>query len=433
MQGNRPLEWLPALYPSIPDRVLLGRTIGGGRAVYWEFGHKELPNRHMVVFGTSGMGKTYALQCVLCELARKAQNSLIIDYTDGFVDSRIEEAAKRTLRPVQHYVRKSPLPINPFLKQVSVEEGIEFPDTSNTIAKRVGAIFKSVYELGDQQFSMLIEAIKDGLEQHGDAFSLDGLVTVLETFVDDGIHNKARVQGTISKLRPFIDEHPFTAGTSDDDWRAIFTDPERPCHVFQFLSVDRHTSRALIEFVLWDLYAYVRRFGNKNTPQVVVLDEVQNLDLGGDAPVAKYLTEGRKFGLSLITATQSIRGIGGVNDPRMSRLFQAEQKLFFKPTENEMREHAQLLHNAISNVTVAEWATRLASLRLGECWALGRIVNERDRHAHRSGAENQGHFVGGPRVPCLMSQCMVDCRGTSTGHSSLSVSTSLRCSASPRL
>jgi hypothetical protein len=60
----------------------------------------------------------------------------------------------------------------------------------------------------------------------------------------------------------------------------------------------------------------------------------------------------------------------------MSRLFQAEQKLFFKPTENEMREHAQLLHNAISNVTVAEWATRLASLRLGECWALGRIVNE---------------------------------------------------------
>jgi DNA phosphorothioation-dependent restriction protein DptH len=303
------VAWVaPSTVPSIPDRVLLGKTIGVGRPVYWEFGHQELPNRHMVVFGTSGMGKTYALQCVLCELARKSQSSLIIDYTDGFVDSRIEQAAKMQLRPIQHYVRKNPLPINPFLKQVSVEEGIEFPDTPNTIAKRVGAIFKSVYELGDQQFSVLIEAIKDGLELQGDAFNLEGLVTVLETFVDDGIHNKARVQGTISKLRPFIDEHPFSTGTSDDDWRAVFTDPERPCHVFQFLSVDRHTSRALIEFVLWDLYAHVRRFGNKSTPQVVVLDEVQNLDLGGDAPVAKYLTEGRKFGLSLITATQSIRG-----------------------------------------------------------------------------------------------------------------------------
>ena len=112
---------------------------------------------------------------------------------------------------------------------------------------------------------------------------------------------------------------------------------------------------------------------------VVVLDEVQNLDLGPDAPVAKYLTEGRKHGLALITATQTVRGVGGVSDARVSRLFQAEQKLFFKPTENEMREHAQLLHNAVSTVTVQEWASRLASLQKGECWALGRNLNETTR------------------------------------------------------
>lgn len=362
--------------PRIPLRILLGKTVGGGRPVYWEFGHPELANRHMVVFGTSGMGKTYAFQCVLCEFARASQNSLIIDYTEGFVDSRIETLAKTFMRPVQHYIRKQPLPINPFKRQVSIEEGIEFPDSPNTIAKRVGAIFKSVYSLGDQQFSVLIDAITDGVRRHNDAFTLEGLAQVLEAFLDDEVHNRARVQGTISKLRPFIDEHPFVSGTADDDWRNMFTDAERHCHIFQFLSVDRHTSRALIEFVLWDLYAHVRRFGNKNTPRVVVLDEVQNLDLGGDAPVAKYLTEGRKFGLSLITATQSIRGIGGSNDPRISRLFQAEQKLFFKPTENEMREHAQLLHNAISNVSVQEWTTKLASLQIGECWSLGRNLNE---------------------------------------------------------
>jgi DNA phosphorothioation-dependent restriction protein DptH len=78
----------------------------------------------------------------------------------------------------------------------------------------------------------------------------------------------------------------------------------------------------------------------------------------------------------LITATQTVKGVGGVSDPRVSRLFQAEQKLFFKPTENEMREHAQLLHNAISNVSVQDWSTRLASLQKGECWSLGRNLNE---------------------------------------------------------
>jgi DNA phosphorothioation-dependent restriction protein DptH len=60
----------------------------------------------------------------------------------------------------------------------------------------------------------------------------------------------------------------------------------------------------------------------------------------------------------------------------MSRLFQAEHKLFFKPTENEMREHAQLLHNAISSISVQDWASRLASLQIGECWSLGRSLNE---------------------------------------------------------
>ena len=374
--AERSIQPLVITAPGIPQRVLLGKTVGGGKPIYWEFGHPELANRHMLVFGTSGMGKTYAFQAFLCEFAREGQNSLIIDYTDGFVDSRIEPLVKTFLRPQQHYIRKHPLPINPFKKQISIEEGIEFPDSPNSIAKRVGAIFKSVYDLGDQQFSVLIDAITEGVKRHGDAFTLDQLRKVLEALVDDGIHGKARVQGTISKLRPFIDEKPFVSGTTDDDWQNMFVDAERRCHVFQFLSVDRHTARALIEFVLWDLYAFVRRFGNKSTPRVVVLDEVQNIALGGDAPVAKYLTEGRKFGLCLITATQSIRGIGGLNDARVSRLFQAEQKLFFKPSENELREHAQLLHGAISSVSTQEWTTRLASLRVGECWALGRYLNQ---------------------------------------------------------
>jgi DNA phosphorothioation-dependent restriction protein DptH len=354
----------------------LGKTVNGDVPVYWEFGHRELANRHMLVFGTSGMGKTYAIQCLLSEFGRQGQNSLIIDYTDGFVDSRIENAVKTVLQPQQHYIRKEPLPINPFLKQISIEEGIEFPDSPNTIGKRVGAIFKSVYALGDQQFPVLVDAITEGVKKHGDSFTMAGLMLELEAFLGDPRYSKSRVQGVMTKLRPFVDERPFAGGTADDDWRTMFDDCERRCHVMQFLQVDRHTARALIEFVLWDLYAHARRFGNKDRPKVVVLDEIQNLDLGGDAPVAKFLTEGRKFGLCLIAATQTVKGVGGVNDACVSRLFQAEQKLFFKPTENEMREHAQLLHNAISRNTVQEWTSRLASLQRGECWSLGRCLNE---------------------------------------------------------
>lgn len=366
----------PVVGPSIPQRILLGSTVGGGKPVYWEFGHPELANRHMVVFGTSGMGKTYAIQCLLCEFGREMQNSLILDYTDGFIPSKLEEATKASLAPHQHFIQQSPLPISPFKAQVSVEAGITFKDTPISIAKRVAAIFRSVYELGSQQFPVLIEAINDGVQKYGDDFGMMQVLDILHTYIDDGVHPNGPVRTTISKLRQFIISNPFAEERSGIGWHRIFDDTNSRCHVFQFHMVDRYSARAVIEFVLWDLYAFVVSCGNKSIPRVVVLDEVQNLDLGPDAPVAKYLTEGRKHGLALITATQTVRGVGGVSDARVSRLFQAEHKLFFKPTENEIREHAQLLNNAIGSVSVQDWASRLASLQVGECWSLGRILNE---------------------------------------------------------
>jgi len=360
----------------IPDRILLGKTVNGTKPVYWEFGHPELANRHMLVFGTSGMGKTYAIQCLLSELGRAGQNSLIIDYTDGFIPSKLEMATLACLNPKQHFIQQAPLPISPFKAQVSEEAGMTFKDTPITIAKRVAAIFKSVYELGNQQFPVLIDAITEGVEDSGDDFTMARLLAMLQDYIDDDIHATGTVRTTISKLKPFIQSNPFTDDKNGIGWAELFSDATARCHVFQFFKVDRHSARALIEFVLWDLYAFVSSSGNKHLPRVVVLDEVQNLDLGPDAPVAKYLTEGRKHGLALITATQTVKGVGGVNDARVSRFFQAEHKLFFKPTENEMREHAQLLHNAISNISVQDWASRLASLQIGECWSLGRSLNE---------------------------------------------------------
>ncbi len=374
--GNLVAEPTKSSVPAIPDRVLLGRTVNGAKPVYWEFGHPELANRHMLVFGTSGMGKTYAVQCVLSELSRLGQNSLIIDYTDGFIPSKLEKITAACLNPKQHFIQQAPLPISPFESQVSQEAGMTFKDTPITVAKRVAAIFKSVYELGNQQFPVLIDAITEGIEHSGDDFTMAGLLGTLQSYIDDGIHGAGTVRTTISKLKPFIQSNPFAGDKNGIGWIDLFSDVQSRCHVFQFFKVDKHSARALVEFVLWDLYAFVASVGNKQTPRVVVLDEVQNLDLGPDAPVAKYLTEGRKHGLALITATQTVKGVGGVNDARVSRLFQAEHKVFFKPTENEIRDHAQLLHNAISSVSVQDWAARLASLQIGECWSLGRSMND---------------------------------------------------------
>jgi DNA phosphorothioation-dependent restriction protein DptH len=104
---------------------------------------------------------------------------------------------------------------------------------------------------------------------------------------------------------------------------------------------------------------------------VLVLDEAQNLDLTEGAPVTKYLREGRKFGLSLILATQIIRGL---SSDKQSRLFQAGHKLFFRPSDTECLIYAKLIANSIGG-NVDEWVTELSSLTKGQCYSLGESLN----------------------------------------------------------
>jgi len=313
------------------------------------------------------MGKTYTIQCLLNELGVKGIHSLVIDYTDGFLPDQLEETTTRMLSPEQHIVRQSPLPINPFKKYSQYLGGVPMEDNPIRIAKRVASILSTVYNLKEQQFSVIYDAIVDGIGDHNERFDLDQLLLTLNGFVDDGIHLQDPVQTSISKIKPFVHEKPFSAGVQKLDWDVLFKTSESLCNIFQLASLDPHTKQLVVEFVLWDLFAFARANGSKNDPKVIVLDEVQNLDHGEEGPLAKFLTEGRKFGICAILATQTICNL---KKEHQSRLFQAGHKLFFKPAETEIREYAKIL-NSISLDSVNGWAKCLNLLKKGECISIG--------------------------------------------------------------
>lgn len=352
---------------AIPDRIPLGISANGSRQVFWEFGHEELHNRHMLIFGSSGMGKTYAIQCLLNELGIAGQNSLVIDYTNGFLPDQLEEVTVSSLNPEQHIIKKEPFPISPFKLHEQRIADFSIKDSPSDVAKRVSAIFKTVYDLGDQQFSVLFDAIISGMESYGEGLKLDHLLDILEEYLEDKKHSNSTIQSTLSKLKPFVMGKPFASDANGMGWDHFFEDQARRCHVFQLAGLDMHSSRLVTEFILWDLYAFVRGKGNKNMPKVVVLDEVQNLDHREECPLAKYLTEGRKFGLALVLATQTLSNLA--ND-QQSRLFQAGHKLFFKPAETEMKEYGTVLQNATGEASKV-WIDRLSKLKKGECYSLG--------------------------------------------------------------
>jgi DNA phosphorothioation-dependent restriction protein DptH len=355
------------------DRIFLGRSISQDRPVYWEFGHRDLANRHMLIFGSSGQGKTYAIQCMLCEMIKFRQKSLIVDYTNGFLPNHLESETNEMIDPEQHVVSNEPLPINPFLPQESDNGGILIKETPNNVAKRIAGLFNAVYHIGDQQYSVLHRAIMDGVETLGEQMSLEQMLAIIEEMTNDKKF-KSAAQTLYNKLRPFVLDRPFSHGEKGFDWSTIFQDKDPLCNIFQLVGMDPYTQKLITEFILWDLYGFLQSKGRKNEPKVVVLDEVQNLDHQENSPLSKYLREGRKFGLALMLATQTM---SNMKKDEQDRMFNAEHKLFFRPTDTELQSFAKIAASFTSQ-SQDEWMKNLSSLKKGECYSIGRALNEKN-------------------------------------------------------
>jgi DNA phosphorothioation-dependent restriction protein DptH len=149
----------------------------------------------------------------------------------------------------------------------------------------------------------------------------------------------------------------------------MLREPGHWVQVLQLKGLARELQKLVTEFALWDLYDYACNSGSKNRPIPVVLDEIQNLDHRSDSPIDKMLREGRKFGLSLLLATQTTSQF---DQEQRDRLFQAGHKLFFKPANTEIDRFASLLSQA-TGTPKNDWNQRLAKLKKGECWSLGPV------------------------------------------------------------
>jgi DNA phosphorothioation-dependent restriction protein DptH len=355
----------------ILKRILVGHDAGGSRPVYWEFGHDQLSNRHLLIFGSSGMGKTYAIQGILCELGKEGQNSVIVDYTNGFEDNQLDPLLKEHLKPTQHRVQWEPVPINPFRRQISQIGNTSQPEKVVTTAERIKSVFGDVYALGDQQKSALYSVVKAGIESFGDEMCLDKLPDLLQAVIDAGGQQQQYAASVFSKIQPFVDAKPF-GQEKPGSWDAWYSDVISRCHILQLVGSSKDFARLVTEFSLIDLYWFYRGSGSKDRARVVVLDEVQNLSHKLESPLGGLLTEGRKFGFALILATQTLSNL---KQDEQDRMFQAAHKLFFKPAETEVQEYASILANSTNGKTDL-WVQRLSSLKKGECYSHGPSLNQ---------------------------------------------------------
>jgi len=299
---------------------------------------------------------------MLLELARQNISSVIFDYTDGFMPNKLEPEFVQELgdRIDQRVALIHKIPVNPFLLQeTEIPPFGRFPESSANVAGRLADILKHVYGFGDQQRAAIYSACKDGIDKYKDQMSFARLRELLE----ESTAKEAKT--VLSKMAQFFDQDLFDTDGSFD-WKSV-TARDGKVTVIQLTNLDRSLQTVITEITLWDAWYSLTKFGNKDTPFVVVLDEAQNLSFQKESPAEKILREGRKYGWSAWFATQFLKG--ALDSGEISNLQQAAERLYFKPSGEEMAYVAGQIADDKSDV--AEWLNTVKNLQKGQCIVQG--------------------------------------------------------------
>ena len=349
-------------YTKLEDiRVLIGKD-KKNLPVYWEFGHARLANRHVLITGTSGQGKTYAIQTMIMELARQSISSVVFDYTDGFLPGKLEPEFEAVLegKITQEVAILNRIPVNPFrLQMIEIPPFGSLQEKSTTVAGRISDILKHVYSFGDQQAASIYAACKQGVDQYGTNMDFVNLRQLLEEMATP------QSKSVLFKMAQFFDMDLFDS-SREFDWQDV-TQGNGKVTVIQLTGLDRELQTVVTEIMMWDAWYSLTKFGNKSAPFVVVFDEAQNLSFKEKSPAEKILREGRKYGWSAWFATQFLKG--ALDSGEISNLQQAAERLYFKPTGEEMSYIADQI--AGNKAEVAEWLNIIKGIQKGQCVVQG--------------------------------------------------------------
>ncbi len=127
--------------------VLIGLDAESGEEVFWTPNPTSgSANPHVLIVGESGFGKTYAITCLLTELARQGLPSVVFDYGQGFSLDVAPADFLRHAQPVQINASRDGVAINPLQLFPSDILG------PVNVAQRIADTFQRVYtQIGVQQ------------------------------------------------------------------------------------------------------------------------------------------------------------------------------------------------------------------------------------------------------------------------------------------
>lgn len=322
----------------------LGKHRGRSVSVDWE---RSL-NKHIIITGKSGCGKSVLAQKIMLEITENEGTVLAFDWHQTLAPAQIfpkyENAFKDRMNNVDVYTT-----------------GISCPlFTAGLAEKQIQAyalteILGRVFALGSRQRVTLRQAIEmvygvQCYQQKG----FNALKDALEQL------DSETAEILNDKLAPLFLFDIFREGE-------MFI-KQGKINVLRLSCFDTFLQRQILEIVLTYLWFYINIRGLNFPLLSIYIDECQNLPLGNKGILAQYLSEGRKFSIQLLLATQSLSMAYSSADQK--RLLQAGTQIFFRPPENENQTIARMLKRENSH----ELSILLRRLQIGEFLAVGELI-----------------------------------------------------------
>lgn len=302
LDNARPLDEM-RVTPFEP--LLIGFDVETEGGVFWNPDPVSgSANPHMLVLGESGFGKTYAVSCLLTELAQRGIPSIVFDYAQGFSLENSEQEFLKFAKPVELDAARDGVNINPLQSYPFDLHG------PVSVAQRIADTFKRVYSgIGIQQHAILRQAVLDVLpnakeNQRYDPPPFVNLQRQLESYADNPSHPNRRLAATVaSHISTVFVFNTFRSNGQSLNWGDMLRSG-RSVFVVKLKGLEHSLEKAVTEFLLWNFIGYVESLGPGPLRCFVVLDEAHKLSFADGSPAEKLLREGRKFGLGLILASQ---------------------------------------------------------------------------------------------------------------------------------
>ncbi len=304
--------------------IPLGEALG--ERVDWNPGVKGSP--HLFILGIPGQGKSWTVTRILSELGQQNVPALVLDFHGQFAES--QSAFIKAAQPSVLDAAKG-LPFSPF---ECTRDGGQGGWMANALA--VAEIFAYVAGLHELQKDIVYTSIRDAYKARGfDDYSDGATIQMLEyPTLQDVLkrieqHEQTRhVANVAARCRPLL------------EWD-LFRPTEPPADLLSLvrsgLVIDLHNlfaetlQMAAGAFVLRKLYKDMFRWGYaKQLRLAIVLDEAHRL--AKDITLPKLMKEGRKFGISVIVASQ------GIGDFHPDVLSNAGTKVIFRVNYPESRK-----------------------------------------------------------------------------------------------